>query len=115
MIGFYISTLEIAKITLFADDIEGIVQYSRFATIAGVVLGVVAIIYLVLYNRKAKELEVFEESATRRISFLKREYVKVFDENQKLHQTNGILEQQNKVLETQLDILKGSIENEEVS
>jgi hypothetical protein len=82
--------------------------------IMGVFLGLCALFYLHKYNQTAREYESFSESVTKRIEFLKREYVKVFEENQKLHQTNGILQQQNKVLETQIDILRGDA-NEKVS
>ncbi len=90
-------------------------DYAKIVTAVAILLGIVALTYVILYEKKATQFDKFFEQTQKRISFLQREYNKVFDDNQRLIQSNGILEQQNKILETQLDILKEGIGNEEIS
>jgi DNA-binding ferritin-like protein (Dps family) len=90
-------------------------DYAKIVTAVAILLGFIALTYVILYEKKATQFDKFFEQTQKRISFLQREYNKVFDDNQRLIQSNGILEQQNKILETQLDILKEGLGNEEIS
>ena len=87
-------------------------DYAKVVTAVAILLGIVALTYVILYEKKASQFDKFFEQTQKRVSFLQREYNKVFDDNQRLIQSNGILEQQNKVLETQIDILRGNADEE---